>query len=151
MILTVEDYSYIDKHGVKEVGTIIQGEKDGYWLSFDTSSSLIKEEKEYKNGKLDGCWKSYFKDGGVQIISNWTNDTLNGLYQAYYLPQSIAEKGNYVMGKKIGRWYYYINREQDEKSDLAFIVDYYRDDTVLVFDKQLIPPLPDGTPEWKKY
>ncbi len=56
-------------------------------------SKKIHEEYFHINGKKEGEYKSYYINGGIEIICNYVNGKLEGLHRKYYsltpLPLSL--------------------------------------------------------------
>lgn len=61
----------------------------------------------YKNGKLHGLKKVFYKDGTLAEISNYSNGILNGPYVKYAENSKLLEESNYKNGQLHGKISYY--------------------------------------------
>jgi len=112
-LLSTEGYSNGKKNGVSKVFF---------------PSGKVSEEKNYKNGLLDGPFKQYFMDKGiVKAEGSYKNDNYNGKCAWYYPNGTAAAQGIYDNGVKKGIWLY---KDQDGK---------IKDKEVWVNGKQLSP------------
>ena len=60
------------------------------------------------NGKKSGEWKRFFKNGQLESIENYRNDTLHGRQLIYYPNGQLYIKRTYLKGKEIDStiWYH---------------------------------------------
>ncbi|MBS1530939.1 MAG: hypothetical protein JSU01_11560 [Bacteroidetes bacterium] len=73
-------------------------------LKSDTVN-YITTEGLFKDGKKDGRWTDYFTGGKVQQEVHYKNGVLNGPYRSYNDDQTtIALSGSYVNGLRDGNW-----------------------------------------------
>lgn len=63
-------------------GNFENGKKTGEWNHHFTSGTQSLKEF-YSQGNLNGLSQDYNKNGSINSIKNYTNDTLNGLYEVY--------------------------------------------------------------------
>ena len=78
-------------------------------VPFTGKVSEGKDRLYYLNGKQDGKWISFYKNGNIKSIVNWKDGKLNGKYIIYVYNSNgtYRTKGAYSMGKPIGEWEYY--------------------------------------------
>ena len=78
----------------------------------------------YENGKNRGVgemsdtlkvgeWVFWYENGIVRDTSNWTSDTLDGVFVSFHNNGRKASAGEYEMGQKSGEWKWW-----DEKGNL---------------------------------
>ena len=83
------------------------GEKHGWFKGYDKQGVLITEYN-FKNNLMDGLNKEYATYTGSRTLEKsetYKNGELDGP-AVYYMNGTIIEgKGNYVNGKKDGKWY----------------------------------------------
>ncbi|MBS1520395.1 MAG: hypothetical protein JST50_05325 [Bacteroidetes bacterium] len=126
----VSDTSWLmqqyDKHGtILQAGTFkdkalsIPHGKFIYYSRFNTykiklkparnmedTSNFLRTYGEFKNGKREGWWIDYFRDGKKQTVQYYRNDVLDGPYEAYNNdPNKVFAAGKYVDDKREGEWY----------------------------------------------
>jgi hypothetical protein len=58
------DVPFTGQVGGKNQGSIKNGKKEGYWVSYWPNGQL-QYKGDYKNGKAEGYWVGYFEDGSV--------------------------------------------------------------------------------------
>lgn len=107
---------------------------------FSGKASFNLDRQYYENGKANGKWLNFYKNGNIKSIVNWKDGKLNGKYilynkdgikvleTFYYLGKEhgsyfvyhdngfLRIKGYYENGKAIGRWEYF-----DKKGKLTGI------------------------------
>ncbi|MDY6800418.1 MAG: hypothetical protein SVU94_04255 [Bacteroidota bacterium] len=99
-----------------------KNEKTGVWKSFYTDG-IVKEEKEYLNGKLNGIYKIYNKDGFLISALQYENGELIEKKDSFVSDIDVREKfdenenlifqGSYLNHKPIG-----IHRYFDKKGNV---------------------------------
>ena len=68
-----------------------------------------KDSGKFKNGKRNGLWEYYDKDGQLILILTWKNGNKDGLWE-FYDKNGLIRKGNYKDGKHHGlRLSYHVN------------------------------------------
>lgn len=84
---------------------------------------LVKEKTDslytevyYQMGKRHGNFIFFYlqPEGQIHSKGKYINNLLDGVYQEYYEDGKIKLKGNYRMGRKVGKWHIY-DRNQKEK------------------------------------
>ena len=90
----------------------------GRWFSnFKMAVEVARSNREWEkespighlvNGKKTGEWKTLFKNGRLESIENYRNDTLNGPQQIYYPDGQLYIQRTYLNGKEIDStiWYH---------------------------------------------
>jgi antitoxin component YwqK of YwqJK toxin-antitoxin module len=114
-----------------------EGKKVGLWLAYGTSGGHHKvREENYKDGLLEGPWRSFDSDGSLQeegtyqngqkqgvwsrydrrkkvSESTYANDKLDGPYVSWHSHEKqVNEQGAYKNGEKTGRWVQYHSNGQ---------------------------------------
>ncbi len=127
----------------KPVGVHRKYSKDGKIISSQTYS-----KKEHwissngivdKDGKRQGAWKYFYKNGKIKSIGAYKNGRRVGEWVFYYENGNIEQKGKYIRGKPNDKWvWYYQNgsllRNEDfikGKSE-GLYVEYAEDSTIIV-------------------
>ena len=88
------------KGGIIVSGTFDKGKKAKEW-SHNYDSGVLRLKENYIDGKRNGISTTYNKNGLVNSIKNFTNDTISGIYEVYeegLLDQTFA----YVKGNQNG-------------------------------------------------
>lgn len=86
------------------------GKKQGYWVVYGKDRPEagfplegIIEEGTYVDGRKNGVWTKYYKDGKTPKLSgNYINNRPNGKYRKYYEDSSIREEGTYAHNRYVG-------------------------------------------------
>jgi len=109
-------------------GKLINKQYEGEWKYYHKDSPTIMTSENYKNGKLDGIRKVFYKEGkiaeeisykdgkkegtykkyaenGVVLeSSNYKNDQYSGLATFKNGEDKLVAKGTFTNGKKTGMW-----------------------------------------------
>ena len=109
------------------------GEKHGKHIYFTNLGDTTLWEN-YKNNRLHGTKRTYYKNGKVHRISTYENGILNGPLISYNNEGKVLEKINYKQGKKEGNFSYYYDdgvllKTENWSNDIkngAFITYYYQ-------------------------
>lgn len=120
-----------------EKGVLINGKRDGYWITVEEDSRFIKIESYYKNDVLNGPIKLYTDDGLLMSEGYMKNDSTNGLWTYYYGNGKTRSRGLLENGNKTGIWEFYIENGLLDKK----ILYQHGSDTTLV-DNHLSLPIP---------
>ena len=62
--------------------------RDGYWEEYYSSGTLYRQIN-YKNGKIEGKYQSYFEDGSRSFIGYWKNNEYIGFWQDFQVNDLI--------------------------------------------------------------
>ena len=109
----IESYMYKwieekDKEGnVKCRYRIKFNEKDGEYKEWfkDTQNKIVKKQKNYTQGKLNGEYIEYYPKGKIHIKKSFINDKLDGefkMWYPYYTDYQLCEQKYYLDGKLNG-------------------------------------------------
>jgi antitoxin component YwqK of YwqJK toxin-antitoxin module len=85
-------------------GNFILGKKNGEWLEsyvnelIDNKPFYIFEKGSYKEGKRIGNWKEFANEDFIWNISNYTDGKLNGKYTSFYKNGNPQEIKQFVNG-----------------------------------------------------
>ena len=61
----------------------------------------------FKNGKREGIWVSYHKNGNIGIKEIYKDGKRDSFYEMYYENGQLLDKGNYKDGSRDGLWEYF--------------------------------------------
>ena len=65
-------------------------------------------EGSYNNGVNEGTWKYYHLFGSnLQILKNFKNGKKDGAFKSFYGDGNLMKKGSYKNGKPTGLWIFY--------------------------------------------
>ena len=67
----------------------------------------MRDETTYKHGKMDGPYRSYWKNGNLRLEINYKNDKADGIIRIYHDNGNIAQEHGKKNGKDDGIWNYY--------------------------------------------
>ncbi|MAD96084.1 MAG: hypothetical protein CMB99_02040 [Flavobacteriaceae bacterium] len=73
---------------------------------FYSSGELMSEGKKI-DGKKEGKWQHYYRNGQIEKIEHYRKDVLNGTFFSYYENGMLESKGNYKDGKEDGEFLMY--------------------------------------------
>lgn len=95
---------YIYTFNMKDGQVIIK------WYKTTDSNFLgqIAERRNWKNGKEDGLFEEWYKNGQIQERSNWENGMENGLYELWSEDGNLKERSIWKDGNRVGpseHWY----------------------------------------------
>lgn len=62
----------------------------------------LKEEYFENNGKIEGVYKKYYKNGNINVEWNYINGLRNGMSKKYYINGHLNWKCNYSNDKMNG-------------------------------------------------
>jgi hypothetical protein len=60
--------------------------------------------ENFKDGKFDGEYICYYKDGQIKEKGSFINDKRNGTYIAFYKNGQVREQATYIHGKLEGEF-----------------------------------------------
>ena len=87
--------------------TFTKGIKNGPTIVYYGNTGKPSELTEYKNGRKNGRWVTYFPDGKISTEGFYVNDTLQGPYKAYDINGKLLIKGQYEHALQEGLWMIY--------------------------------------------
>ncbi len=82
------------------------GKLDGLYKTYYFSGKL-KEQKTYINGKENGEWKKYYIDGKLKESGDFINGELEGLYESYYENGTIEIRSEYKNNRLNGLYQFW--------------------------------------------
>lgn len=109
-----------------------QGRRTGEWKLYDEYNEYFYAIGNYVEGKRDGIWKFYYKDGKLEMEGYFNRDKpdrewvwyypnglkkreesylmgkLEGLYVEYDSVENVILKGEYFDDVRIGEWFYFV-------------------------------------------
>ena len=91
--------------GVQQ-GSIKNGKFDGAWVKYHKNGQLFFKAN-YKNGKAEGAWFSYSDNGQLWEKGNFKNFKKEGDWVGYHENGQLSYTGNYKNGKVEGVLVYY--------------------------------------------
>ena len=80
---------------------------EGEWKYYHFESDQLMSVENYKQGKLNGVKKVFYKDGSVAEVANYVNGNLEGVYKKYAENETLLEEIHYKKGKLDGPALYY--------------------------------------------
>jgi len=126
-----EVISIIDKKNNKiEKGLLVNGKKEGYWVTFDTIF-IIQYDTQYKNDIANGKVTHYY-EGKIIIEAEEKNGIRNGKFTSYHTYPIIDAQGYVKDGKRIGEWKTY-----SKEGKLNRIIQFERDTFRIILDNNL--------------
>jgi len=86
--------------------------------TYHPESEILWYRETLKNGKQNGLFEQWYKNGVPKYKYNIKNDEYDGLYEQWYEDGLLHLRDNYIDGKKDGIWEeYYPNGKLYEKSN----------------------------------
>lgn len=99
---------YYQENGLqKSVGEMDGKNRIGIWLYYYPDGKTLLIEEQYKNGMLEGTFKSYFKNGKPSELLLYKNGKLNGVIKRYADNGVLLEDLTYTDGKLNGKANYF--------------------------------------------
>ncbi|GEM_PF-2405592 len=91
----------------------------------ETYATGLSDETTYKDGWKDGPYKSYWKNGNLQIDANYKEGRQDGPYKLYYHSGQLYKEAAYKQGKSDGAFkeYYDDGRIYEEGSFKDDVMD----------------------------
>lgn len=78
--------------------------KNGRFIVFNSEGGGKMIEGNYRDGKQDGEWITYYQNGQRSAVDHFRNGVQDGLHQSWYANGQMAAKGYYKDGKREGVW-----------------------------------------------
>lgn len=94
-------------------GKMIGKKREGKWLFYHPDGKSIMSEENYKDGKLDGVYKTFYPTGEPTEISAYKNGLQDGNYKKYSIKGFLYQDFNYANGKLNGMAIYYSRKTGD--------------------------------------
>jgi antitoxin component YwqK of YwqJK toxin-antitoxin module len=87
----------------EQKGSLKNGKKDGDWVYYHKNGQLMKKGN-YKNGKKEDAWVRYHDNGQLSLKGNYANDKQEGDFIGYHDNGKLSRKGNYKNGLREGNF-----------------------------------------------
>ena len=111
---TYADVQFFTPKGTLESEGKMEGKnREGKWLFYHLDGKSTMSEENYKNGKLDGAYKTFFIDGKPTEITSYKNGLLDGNYKKYSIKGFLYQEFNYKNGKLNGMAIFYSRKTGD--------------------------------------
>jgi len=68
---------------------------------YDAEKTQLKSEVFIHNGKKEGIYKLYYRNGQLYSEVNYIDGKENGIYKSYHTNGKLKEEVNYIDGKKV--------------------------------------------------
>ncbi|MDR1793619.1 MAG: hypothetical protein LBR36_09340 [Bacteroidales bacterium] len=83
------------------------GKKNGLFKLFSAQEGILIQEKYWENNKLNGIYKDYYATGELRMEMHYKNNKIDGDYAEYYLNGKTWVKGQYINDLREGKWITY--------------------------------------------
>ena len=104
----IAEVSFYSVNGVLQSKGKMQGKnRIGKWLFFHEDGKTVMSEENYKHGKLDGEYKTFYKSGKPTEIAYYKNGLLDSVYRKYSIKGHLYQHFYYKGGKLNGKAVYY--------------------------------------------
>ena len=80
---------------------------EGEWKYYHFESDQLMSVENYKDGKLHGVKKVFYRDGSLAEEATYVNGKINGVYKKYAENETLLEEINYKNGILDGSANYY--------------------------------------------
>tara|TARA_R110002049_G_scaffold28977_6_gene98749 strand:+ start:16004 stop:17152 length:1149 start_codon:yes stop_codon:yes gene_type:complete len=90
-----------EEHSPYVQGTFKNGKLDGLYRSYHKNTTLHFSQ-HYRYGELDGSYKEYSDTGVLLLDCNFKGGKLDGNYEMYYESGILQKKCNYILGELDG-------------------------------------------------
>jgi antitoxin component YwqK of YwqJK toxin-antitoxin module len=96
---------------ILEEGHFYFGVKHGRWEIFDKDTNLVAKY-HYNKGLYEDTQITYHDKNNTKAkeVIQIHNGVKHGMYKAFYPSGRIKERGEYVDGQKVGKWYEYYDQ-----------------------------------------
>ncbi len=106
---------------------LLEHSKNGLFIQYYENVGGRRQkmtEYNYVNGKREGLYQSWYRDGQKMCECNYVNGIMEGLYQKWYENGQKMCECNFVNGKEEGFFqYWYKNGNKKIKNDLLYHLD----------------------------
>jgi len=110
------DVQFFTPSGVVESEGMMRGKKrEGKWLFYHANGKSIMSEENYKDGKLDGSYKTFYANGEPTEITGYKNGLQHANYKKYSIKGFLYQDINYANGKLNGMAIYYSRKTGKKK------------------------------------
>jgi antitoxin component YwqK of YwqJK toxin-antitoxin module len=119
---------YIQHVSPKVIINLKNGKRDGFYTQYFKDGIHIKFQVQYSNGKRDGVYTQYFEDGiQIQFQNQYSNGKFNGLRKEFYDNGQIKIQSTWKNGIQEGKSYYYNNDGSLIRESDIINGDYYNE------------------------
>jgi antitoxin component YwqK of YwqJK toxin-antitoxin module len=127
-----------NKLQIIERGALINGIREGYWITFSQENHTIEIEAYYVHGVLNGPLKLYSRSGYLMSEGPVINNSSNGIWSYYFSNGTLSARGLLENDERAGLWEEYV---EDGRLDKKIL---YKDgkDSILIDNKLSIPVPP---------
>lgn len=87
--------SGVQKYGKVEEGYFVNGRKEGVWIQYHKDGKTISLKGNYNNNRPEGDYKRYFKNGKLREAGSFSKDGYKGQLTRYYSNGKTAYQGSY--------------------------------------------------------
>lgn len=85
------------------------------------------ERGAFKNGKKEGAWVAYHKNGGIFWKGEFKNGTREGQWVTFWENGQLKSKGEFMNGLRMGQW---VSFKDDDSKDKFYSGLYLNDKKV---------------------
>jgi len=108
------DVQFFTSSGVIESKGMMRGKnREGKWLFYHANGKTVMSEENYKNGKLDGSYKTFYSNGKPTEITSYKNGLQHGNYKKYSIKGFLYQDFNYANGMLNGLATYFSRKTGD--------------------------------------
>ena len=101
------DVPFTGKITGKEQGSIKDGKREGFWISYYDNGQL-NWKVNYKNGLKEGKWVSYYENGKLWSEGEYDKfGEMTGEWVSYYDNGQLKQGGKYENGYMSGKQVFY--------------------------------------------
>ena len=113
---------YGDKLSLYVVHTYIDGRRNGSFESYHKNGQVLGKGN-YKDGNKDGPFEFYYDNGQLDKTENWKDGKQDGFWEDYYKSGQLYNTENYKDGKQEGLSIYDRRKfcyKNDEQTDMSY-------------------------------
>ena len=142
---------YFPDGKLKATGPYAKDNRDGLW-KFYYNSGQLEQVGAYLNAMPDSNWRWFFSNGKLMREEFFYDGKSDGLMTEYDVEGNVVTQGDYLEGKREGKWFYQAGDNRDEGEYIegfrnGLWMSYFSDGTVS-FEGKFIDDLPNGKHKW---
>lgn len=142
---------YFPDGKLKATGSYSKDERVGTW-KFYYNTGKLEQVGAYVNGEPDSTWKWYYSNGNIMREETFYNGLSDGLMTEWDVDGKIITQGDYIEGKREGKWFYDAGDNRDEGEYVEDLRNgtwesFYSDGTTS-FKGKYVDGLPNGKHTW---
>jgi len=142
---------YFPDGKLKATGRYTKDNKNGLW-KFYFNSGQLEQVGAYKNGSPDSTWRWYFSNGKLMREEFFYNGLSDGLMTEYNFGGKVITQGDYIEGKREGKWFYDAGDNRDEGEYIEGMRNGMWQatypDGMISFKGKFVDDLPNGKHSW---